>query len=69
MPRVPRWRQLAHDAAYHVMSRGHNREALFADPDDTRYFLSLLDRYQQRSGFRLELGTFSRRYCHQPTCA
>jgi putative transposase len=53
MPRVPRWRQLARDAAYHVMSRGHNRQAIFADPDDVRYFLGLLDRYRRRFGFRL----------------
>jgi hypothetical protein len=53
MPRVPRWMQLARDAAYHVMTRGHNRGALFADADDTRYFLGLLDRYRRRFGFRL----------------
>ena len=44
---------LAQDAAYHVMSRGHNREAIFADPDDVRYFLGLLVRYRERLGFRL----------------
>ena len=53
MPRVPRWLQLARDAAYHVMTRGHNREALFADADDTRSFLGLLDRYRRRFGLRL----------------
>jgi putative transposase len=53
MPRVPRWRQLARDAASHVLTRGHNREALFADPDDSRSFLGLLDRYRRRFGFRL----------------
>jgi REP element-mobilizing transposase RayT len=53
MPRVPRWMQLARDAAYHVMTRGHNREALFADTDDTRYFLGLLDRYRRRFSLRL----------------
>jgi hypothetical protein len=51
--RTPRWTQLARDATYHVMSRGHNREALFADPDDTRYFLGLLDRYRRRFALRL----------------
>ena len=50
MPRVPRWMQLARDAAYHVITRGHNREVLFADPEDTRYFLGLLDRYRRRFG-------------------
>ena len=53
MPRKPRWLQLADQAAYHVMSRGHNRETLFADAEDSRYFLGLLDRYRQRFGFRL----------------
>jgi hypothetical protein len=44
MPRKPRLLQLVQDAALHVMSRGHNREALFADPDDRHYFLTLLAR-------------------------
>jgi hypothetical protein len=39
--------------AYHVMSRGHNREVLFADPDDARHFLNLLDRSHRRHGLRL----------------
>jgi putative transposase len=53
MPRLPRWMQLARDAAYHGMARGHNRETLFADADDFRYFLGLLDRYRRRFAFRL----------------
>jgi hypothetical protein len=32
MPRKPRVLQLVQDAAFPVMSRGHNRAALFADP-------------------------------------
>jgi hypothetical protein len=44
MPRKPRWMQLADHAAYHVMSRGHSRETLFADADDHRHFPMLLDR-------------------------
>ena len=44
MPRQPRWLQLARDGAYHVLSRGHNREALLADADDRRDFLALLAR-------------------------
>ncbi len=35
------------------MTRGHNREVLFADPEDHRYFLGLLERYRRRFGFRL----------------
>jgi putative transposase len=53
MPRKPRWMQLAHDAAYRVMCRGHNREPLFADPDDRAHFFALLARYRDRFGFRL----------------
>jgi len=53
MPRKPRWMQLVRDAGYHVMARGHTREAVFADPQDTRAFLGLLDRYRQRFGVRL----------------
>jgi hypothetical protein len=44
MPRKPRWRQLADHAAYHLMNRGQNRQTAFADADDRRYFLALLDR-------------------------
>jgi len=39
MPRKPPWMQVAEGATYHDMSRGHNRETLFADADDHRYFL------------------------------
>ena len=53
MPRRPRGMQLAEDAGYHVFSRGHNREALFADPDDLRYFLGLVARYRQRFDLQL----------------
>jgi putative transposase len=53
MPRTPRWMQLARDAAYHVMSRGHDGETLFADADDFQQFLDLLDRYRLRFGVRL----------------
>ncbi len=53
MPRTPRSQQWTDEAAYHVFSRGHNRETVFADADDDRFFLGLLDRYRQRTGFRL----------------
>jgi putative transposase len=35
------------------MNRGHNREVVFADDDDRRYFLTLLARYQERFPWRL----------------
>jgi putative transposase len=50
MPRKPRSLQLAPEAA---LSRGHNREALFAAAEDLRYFLGLVARYRQRFGLRL----------------
>ena len=53
MPRKPRWLQLADDAAYHVMSRGHNRETIFGDGHDHRHFLKLLARYRSRFNIRL----------------
>jgi putative transposase len=53
MPRCPRWMQLAPDAAYHVFNRGHNREAVFADPADRQFFVGLLARYRVRHGFHL----------------
>jgi putative transposase len=53
MPRVPRKQQWAEEACYHVMDRGHNREAVFGDDDDRRAFLRLVGRYRERFGFRL----------------
>jgi putative transposase len=53
MPRKPRFLQLSDETAYHVLSRGHNREAIFAHEDDKNTFLALLRRYRQRDGFRL----------------
>jgi putative transposase len=53
MPRKPRYLQLAQDAAYHVLTRGHNREAVFGHDDDKRLLLSLLARYKARFRFCL----------------
>ena len=40
MARTPRKFQEAHSACYHLMNRGHNREAVFADTEDRRHFLN-----------------------------
>ena len=48
LPRTPRCHQGAEEACYHVFSRGHNRETVFADAEDRRYFLDLIVRYQKR---------------------
>ena len=53
MTRIPRRRQHAPAACYHVLNRGHNRDALFADDEDRAYFLALLARYRDRFGLRL----------------
>lgn len=53
MLRRLRWLQLADQAAYHVMSRGHNRKTLVADRDDLQKFLHLVQRYRLRFGLRL----------------
>ena len=53
MPRAARRYQLSQTACYHVMNRGHNRETLFRDDDDFRYFLALLARYRSRTDFQL----------------
>ena len=53
IPRIPR-RHLWSDAAcYHILNRGHNRTAIFADDEDRTVFLGLLARYRQRYAFRL----------------
>ena len=53
MPRVPRRQQQTEAACYHVITRGHNRETLFADAADFRYFLELLGRYRDRFHWQL----------------
>jgi putative transposase len=53
MTRVPRWQQRADGGYYHLMDRGHDRAAIFADDEDRRAFLALLGRYRERFGFRL----------------
>jgi putative transposase len=53
MPRRPRHKQWTEAACYHLMNRGHNREAVLASDDDRRYFLQLLARYRQRFQVRL----------------
>ena len=53
MPRRPRRSQWTDAACYHVMNRGHNRETVFGDDDDRRYFLGLLARYKARFPLRL----------------
>jgi putative transposase len=53
MARTPRKFQEGPSACYHVMNRGHNREAVFGDADDSRYFFGLLARYQKRFPLRL----------------
>ncbi len=45
MPRAPRRQQWAEEACYHVLNRGHNREA---DDADRGRFLALLTRYRFR---------------------
>ena len=44
MPRRPRRQQWTEAACYHLINRGHNRETVFANDDDRRYFLDLIDR-------------------------
>jgi hypothetical protein len=44
MPRIPRRDQWASEACLHLMNRGHNREAIFADDEDRQACLNLLGR-------------------------
>jgi putative transposase len=53
MPRIPRRSQWAREACFHLMDRGHNREAVFLDDQDRAAFLGLVARYRRRFGFRL----------------
>jgi putative transposase len=53
MPRASRHRQGSAAPYYHVLNRGHNREVVFRDAADHRYFLDLLARYGRRGTARL----------------
>jgi putative transposase len=53
MPRLPRRWQWTDEACYHLMDRGHDREAVFLDDEDRGAFLGLVQRYRQRFDFRL----------------
>jgi len=53
MSRVPCKRRLGQSACYHVIDRGHNREAVFKDAEDCGSFLRLLGRYAKRFSWRL----------------
>ena len=51
MPRTARKQSEA--GIYHVMIRGINRQQIFIDDEDTRYFVSLLQEYQSTGSFVL----------------
>ncbi len=53
MPRVPRQRQGTEGLCYHVLNRGHSRDAVFLTDADRRCFLDLLARYRDRFAVRL----------------
>jgi hypothetical protein len=48
MPRVPRRFQIGDAVCFHVMDRGHNREAILVDDTDRRAFPDLFARYRER---------------------
>jgi hypothetical protein len=48
MPHRSRQSQWTNAACYHIISRGHNREVVFADAADFEHFQMLLGRCQER---------------------
>jgi hypothetical protein len=44
VPRIPRRFQWAREACFHLMDRGHNRQAVFLDDQDRAAFLGLVAR-------------------------
>jgi putative transposase len=53
MARNPRRLHLAEDDGYHVISRGHNRETLFADDQAFEHFTGAPRPLSQKPGYRL----------------
>ena len=51
MPRTARAKSASN--IYHVMLRGINRQQIFFDEEDNRYFLRLLDRFKKPCGYTL----------------
>jgi hypothetical protein len=51
MTRRARGAHWADGACYHILNRGHNRESIFADDGDRRYFLSLCRATKSESAF------------------
>ncbi|MER1994456.1 MAG: transposase [Eubacteriales bacterium] len=51
MPRTARAKSAS--SIYHVMLRGINRQQIFFDEEDNRYFLRLLDRFKKPCGYTL----------------
>lgn len=46
-------RLISASGIYHVMLRGNNRQRIFEDDEDYRYFLEIIGRYRKQSGFIL----------------
>lgn len=51
MPRTAR--KKSRMQIYHVMLRGINKQQIFFDDEDNRYFIRLLDRYKESCGYQL----------------
>lgn len=51
MPRSPRF--LLHKSYYHIMTRGNNRNIVFRQDEDYRYFIELIKRFKKELPFNL----------------
>ncbi|MBR6849164.1 MAG: transposase, partial [Lachnospiraceae bacterium] len=51
MPRRPRVH--SHSNIYHVCLRGINQQQIFYDKEDYRYFLKVLEKYKEPSGYMI----------------
>lgn len=57
-------RQLSKSNIYHVMLRGINRQNIFEDDEDRGYFMSVLRRCKELSGFRLHAFALMSNHVH-----
>ena len=53
MPSTARTHQLKQSLIYHIFNRGHNRDRIFRDQDDYRYFIKRLAEYSSASDMRV----------------
>lgn len=62
MPRAARI--IIPDAIYHILNRGNNKEVVFFDDEDFRFFLRQIKKYKERFGMKIYHYCLMPNHCH-----